>query len=97
MVDKESRRFLMKHLIVLALVGISVGNVYGQDNPFPNYFQIPSTPGQNNHVYPRSEAYNYSGIRDGEYSWGNLTIDRHGYYSGYDSEDGFIWGNIQKQ
>ena len=54
----------------------------------------PPTP-QHQPVYP--QEYNYSGIQNGELHFGNVTVQPDGSYSGFDSQGGIIYGNVEAQ
>lgn len=46
-------------------------------------------------LYP--QTYRYSGVQDGKYHWGRITVDPDGSYSGFDNEGGFFRGRMEAQ
>src|SRR3990167_1828406 len=45
-------------------------------------------------IFP--QEYRYSGVSRNGFSWGRMTIDPDGHYSGWDSKGGYIRGQIQE-
>lgn len=68
------------------------GFTWGTIRP-QGYYQPPAPPSMP--VYP--QEYNYSGIQNGEYHWGNVTVQPDGSYSGFDNKGGFYYGSMQLQ
>ena len=46
-------------------------------------------------IFP--QEYRYSGVSRNGFSWGRMTVDPDGHYSGWDSKGGYIRGQIQEQ
>lgn len=81
-------------------------------NTSPSYSEYPSAPENTPPVsqgyysiphqtplapQPGPQEYRYSGVQNGQYHWGRMTVDPDGSYRGWDNQGGFVYGNVGAQ